>query len=104
MFSKLIVIIISRYKSDHYTLNLHSAICQLYLNKTGRKKSAFNVSIPVLPLIVQILISNHMLDISILISTLVLETWHGQNRIPGTLLWHTSLPKHVHYSSLSYLN
>ena len=21
-----------------YTLNLHSAICQLYLNKTGRKK------------------------------------------------------------------
>ena len=21
-----------------YTLNLHSAVCQLYLNKTGRKK------------------------------------------------------------------
>ena len=104
MFSKLIVIIISWFKSNHYTLNLRSAIYQLYLNKTGRKKSAFNVSIPVFSLIVQILMSNSMLDISILISTLVLETWHGQNRIPGSLFWHTSFSKDVLHFSLSYLN
>ena len=92
MFTKLIVIIISWCKSNHYALNLHSAVCQLYLNKTGRRKSIFNVSIPVFSLIVQILISNCILDISVLISMLVLETWHGQNSILGTLFWYPSPP------------
>ena len=41
LFTKFIVISFHDVcKSDHmlYILNLHGAICQLYLNKTGRKK------------------------------------------------------------------
>ena len=41
MFAKLIVIITSRnicHIIIPHTLNLYSALCQVYLNKTGRKK------------------------------------------------------------------
>ena len=40
MFTKLVVIV-SWYMSQIimlYTLNLHGAVCQIYLNKIGRKK------------------------------------------------------------------
>ena len=45
MLTNFIVENVLQYVLDHYiyTLNLHSAICQLYLNKPGRKKGKDNL-------------------------------------------------------------